>query len=542
MRGDVVTNNVKTIAWVPLQLKGDFPELLEVRGEIVMPHDAFAMLNELREEAGDNKFANPRNAASGSLKLQDPAEVKKRRLECYIYMAISDVWSTKTHYKSYENLKNWGFKTPTAISLCNSVEEVSQFIEKWDGQRDQLPFDIDGVVIKVNDYAQHTQLGATSKSPRWAIAYKFKAERVASKLLSVDYQVGRTGVVTPVANLTPVQLAGTVVKRASLHNNDIIKNFDIHENDTLWVEKGGEIIPKIVGVDIEKRDQAAQPITFITQCPDCKTPLMQNEGESGIYCPNELTCPTQQKAKLEHFISRKAMNIDSLGEGKLEVLFTNGLVKNIADFYRLTPEMLLGLERVIVNDDGKEKVISFREKSVDNIMQGLQNALTVPYARVIFALGIRYVGETTAKKLAVAYPNIDLLASATHDELLAIEDVGPRVAQSIVSYFMKHENLETLIALKDSGLQLEETLNDATAKTNLLEGKTFVVSGLFSIPRDEIKRMIEVNGGKNVSSISKKTDYVLAGEKMGPEKRKKAENLGIAIIDESTFFSMIAPS
>jgi len=539
VQGDEVTQNVKTIKSIPLTLFGDFPDLLEVRGEILMPHKAFEGLNAEREDIGEQPFANPRNAASGSLKLQDSSEVAKRGLEYYIYLALGDNLPFLTHFDSFAKLKEWGFKTPDILQKCNSIDEIRAFISKWDTEREHLPFDIDGVVIKVNQLSQQQQLGATAKSPRWAIAYKFKAKRALTKLLSVDFQVGRTGIVTPVANLQPVLLAGTVVKRASLHNDDIIQQFALHENDWLYVEKGGEIIPKIVDVEISKRLPNAQKISFITQCPFCNSLLIRKEGEAGFYCPNEWNCPPQVKGKLEHFISRKAMNIDSLGEGKIEALFDNGLLKSSADFYTLKPENLLGLEKRITGEDNVERIISFREKTVENMLAGIEKSKNIPFERVLFAIGIRYVGETTAKKLARAFKTIDALANATKEELKAVEDVGEQVAESIVQYFNTVENLENIVRLREAGVQFELNAEDFQLLSNILEGKTIVVSGVFSISRDEMKQKIELHGGKNGTSLSKSTSFVLAGENMGPEKRKKAEKLGIAVLSEREFEEMI---
>ena len=539
IQGDDVTQNVKTIKSIPLTLFGDFPDFLEVRGEILLPHKAFEKLNAEREDIGEPPFANPRNAASGSLKLQDSAEVAKRGLDCCLYLVLSDNLSFQTHFDSFAKLKEWGFKVPQVVQKCSSIEEIKNFIDEWNIGREQLPFDIDGVVIKVNDFAQQKQLGTTAKSPRWAIAYKFKAKRVLTPLLSIDFQVGRTGVVTPVANLQPVLLAGTVVKRASLHNNDIIQQFDIHNNDYLYVEKGGEIIPKIVGVEISKRDEKSQKVTFITHCPACHTPLVNKEGEAGIYCPNEWGCPPQVKGKLEHFISRKAMNIDSLGEGKIEMLYDNGLVKTSADFYAIKTNDLLGLEKKFTGEDNVERILSFREKTVENMLAGIELSKKVPFERVLFAIGIRYVGETTAKKLARYFKNIDALANATKEELKEVDDVGEQVAESIVQFFNTVENLENIVKLKEAGIKFEVEETEHQLLSQTLTGKSIVVSGVFSIPRDTMKQKIELHGGKNVSSISKTTDYVIAGENMGPEKRKKAEKLGVPILSEEEFDMLI---
>lgn len=540
VQGDDVTANVKTIHTIPLKLKGDFPALFEVRGEIIMNHQNFERLNRERDEIGETPFANPRNAASGTLKLQNSAEVAHRGLDFKVYFVMGKQPYASNHYDSLTKLSEWGFRAPDVMIKARSITEVIDFMHDWDIRRKTLPFDIDGIVIKVNDYSMQQQVGSTAKSPRWAIAYKFKAERVPSQLLSVDFQVGRTGIVTPVANLTPVPLGGTIVKRASLHNKDVINAYDIHENDVLFVEKGGEIIPKIVGVDVSKRAFDAQKIRFITRCPECGAELLQSEGEAGTFCPNELHCPPQIKGKLEHFISRKAMNIDSLGEGKVEVLYDNGLLKTPADFYQLNYNQLLGLEkRIPATDEKSERIVSFREKTVENILNGINESKNIGFERVLFAIGIRYVGETTAKKLARHFKNIDNLANASLEELMQVDDVGDRVANSIVDFFMQIENLEMIVRLRESGLQFALREEEAMPLSNILEGKSIVVSGVFSIPRDEMKQLIEKHGGKNVSSISKNTDFVLAGEKMGPEKRKKAENLGIPILSEEDFLAMI---
>ncbi len=536
--GDDVTDNIKTIRSIPLRLKNQsqtpVPQYLEVRGEVLLPHHQFEILNKEREETGELPFANPRNAASGSLKLQESAEVARRRLDAQLYYLLGNDLPGTTHYERIEHLQNWGFKPPTAVKKVNSIESAFDFIREWNERRKSLPFDIDGIVIKVNSFAQQQQIGFTAKNPKWAIAYKFKAERVSTPLLSVDYQVGRTGIVTPVANLKPVSLAGTVVKRATLNNKDFIDAYQIHENDWLFVEKGGEIIPKIVGVDEEKRESESKLLSFITHCPECGTPLIQNEGEAGIYCPNELHCPPQIKGKLEHFIARKAMNIDSLGEGKIDMLYEKGLLHNIADFYTLTYDKLLGVEKELAGG----RIISLREKSVENILQGIEESKKTPFERVLFALGIRFVGETTAKKLARHFGNIDHIANAGTEELLEVSDVGERVAESIIHYFNQLENLSILIRLKKAGLSFEtHFLNEKRGEA--LAGKAVVVSGVFSIPRDEIKTMVEQNGGKIVSSISKNCSFVLAGDKMGPEKRVKAEKLNIPIISETDFRKMI---
>lgn len=537
-RGDVVTANVKTIGSVPLSLTGDFPDILEARGEIIMPFDSFNALNAEREEIGEAPFANPRNAASGSLKLQSSAEVAKRGLAFKLYYALGENLPEHNHYDQLRKLHEWGFRFPDVMEKVSGLQGVFDFIHTWDVERKQLPYPIDGIVIKVNDFAQQQQVGATAKSPRWAIAYKFKAERVSTPLLSVDYQVGRTGIITPVANLKPVSLAGTVVKRATLNNRDFIADMDIREGDCLFVEKGGEIIPKIVGVDVEMRLPDAEPVRFVETCPVCGTPLHQNEGEAGVFCPNELHCAPQIKGRLEHFISRKAMNIDSLGEGKIDLLFAQGLVRNAADLYDLTYEKLFGLEKVVEDENGKSRALSFKEKMTQNILNGIEQSKSVPFERMLYALGIRFVGEVTAKKLARHFATVDRLANASKEELMEVEDVGDRVADSIIQYFNDTENLEMVMRLRAAGLRFEMG-EEAKPASDKLAGMSIVVSGVFTIPRDEVKSLIEQHGGKNVSSISKNTTYVLAGEKMGPEKRKKAENLGVPILSEEDFRQMI---
>lgn len=538
VRGDVVTANVKTIGSVPLRLTGDYPAMIEARGEIIMPFDSFNALNAEREEIGEQPFANPRNAASGSLKLQNSSEVAKRGLGFKLYYALGENLPEQNHYDRLRKLHEWGFRFPDVMEKVDGLAGVYNFIHKWDTERKNLPYPIDGIVIKVNDFAQQQQVGATAKSPRWAIAYKFKAERVSTPLLSVDFQVGRTGIITPVANLQPVNLAGTVVKRATLNNRDFIRDMDIREGDHLFVEKGGEIIPKIVGVDLGQRLSDAMPVRFVTHCPVCGAELMQNEGEAGVFCPDELHCAPQIKGKLEHFISRKAMNIDSLGEGKIDALYTQGLVQNVADLYDLTYDKLFGLEKVVQDENGKSRVFSFKEKSTQNVLNGIEQSKKVPFERVLYAIGIRFVGEVTAKKLARRFRNIDAIANATKEELMDVEDVGDRVAESIIQYFNNIENLQMVMHLREAGLQMAVG-EEQQPVSQRLAGMNIIVSGVFSVPRDELKQLIEQNGGKNVSSISKNTTYVLAGEKMGPEKRKKADALGIPIIGEEEFREMI---
>ncbi len=540
VQGDDVTNNVKTIRSIPLRLRGDFPEQLEIRGEILMPHKEFERLNREREEIGENPFANPRNAAAGSLKMQDPAEVAKRKLDAFLYYIPHELPGITTHYEALQYARTLGLKISSNIAICKNIDQIMEFINDWDQGREHLPYDIDGIVIKVNDIGLQQKLAFTAKNPRWAIAYKFKAERVETLLLSIDYQVGRTGAITPVANLKPVLLAGTTVKRASLHNADIIAQLDVRIGDTVYVEKGGEIIPKIVGVNLNKRPALAQKVQFIQNCPECGTPLTQKEGEAAHYCPNEDACPPQIKGKLEHFISRKAMNIDSLGEGKIEMLYDHGLVKNVADLYDLTYDMILGLEKVIPGEAGKKpKRIRFREKTAQNIIQGIEQSKQVPFPRVLYALGIRYVGETVAKKLAASFKTIDQIMAASYDSLVAVEEIGEKIAQSVILFFQKPAHREMVGRLKEKGLQMAvvETENNFPA---LLEGKSIVVSGLFERhSRNEIKALIEQYGGKNVSAISSKTDFVLAGANMGPAKKEKAEKLGIPILSEEEFEKML---
>ena len=545
-QGDDVTTNVKTIRSIPLKLKGDYPNFLEMRGEIIMPHDSFRNTNKEREELGLPLFANPRNAAAGTIKLFDSREAANRRLDNYCYYMMSDNIPYETHYESLMAAREWGFNISNHIALCKNIDEMEDFINYWDTERKNLPFDIDGIVIKVNSFAQREILGLTAKSPRWAIAYKFKAEQVKTRLLSVDFQVGRHGTITPVANLQPVQLAGTTVKRATLNNADFIKQLDLHYNDIVKVEKGGEIIPKIVGIDVESRNDEQSEVQFIERCPECGAKLIQNEGEAAWYCPNSSGCPPQIKGRIEHFISRKAMNIESLGEGKVQVLFDNNLIKNYADLYDLTYEKMFGLENVVViNDDfnlqdsPKTRKVSFKEKTVNNILKSLQKSKEVPFARVLFALGIKEVGEVTAKILANTLGDIDAIASASVEELQEVNTVGVTIAESIRNFFDKPENIIIIERLKKAGLQFNNE-KKAVSESQALAGKSIVVSGVFSsFSRDEIKQLIEYHGGKNFSSISSKTDFLLAGEKMGPEKKKKAEALNVKIINEDEFLKMI---
>ena len=546
-QGDDVTTNIRTIRSIPLRLKGDYPDFFEMRGEVIMPHSSFNSINAEREDLGLQPFANPRNAAAGTIKLQDSKEVAKRKLDqyCYFMMMDDDKMIFNTHYESLTAAKQWGFNVSNFMAICKNVEDIEDFINYWDETRKELPFDIDGIVIKVNDFKQREILGFTAKSPRWAIAYKFKAEEAHTKLLSVDFQVGRHGTITPVANLEPVQLAGTIVKRATLHNADFIEQLDLHHEDIVSVEKGGEIIPKITAVNIKLRKDDSKKIAFIEYCPECGTKLIKAEGETAWYCPNTLGCPPQIKGRIEHFISRKAMNIESLGEGKVEVLFDNNLIKDYSDLYNLTYDKIYGLEKIIVVEDDTNllqeniRKVSFKEKTANNILEAIEKSKSVPFARVLFALGIKYVGETTAKLIAKAMGSIDNIINASLEELTDIEEVGGKIALSIKDFFADERNIDIINKLKESGLQFEQEKKEVN-ENQVLSGMSIVVSGVFStISRDEIKQLIEDYGGKNVSSISKKTSFVVAGDKMGPEKRKKAESLGIEIKTEEDFLAMI---
>jgi len=532
MQGDDVTENIKTIRSIPLQLKGnDYPEEFEIRGEIFFPKDIFNGLNKDREEIGEDLYANPRNTASGTLKMKDSGIVAKRQLDCYLYFVMGDNLPFKTHYESIEKAGEWGFKIPTenfkSIKKCKTIDEIFEFINYWAKERNNLNFEIDGIVIKVNNYACQEEIGFTAKTPKWAIAYKFKAEKVATKLLEITYQVGRTGAITPVANLQAVLLAGTTVKRASLHNADQIEKLDIRVNDTVFVEKGGEIIPKIVGVEETQRDIFSQVTEYIKNCPECETELARKEGDAKHFCPNEWGCAPQIKGKMQHFISRKAMNIDGLGEETIDLLYEQGLAKNIADLYSLTFEQLFELE-------------SFKEKKSQNIMDGLIASKEIPFERVLYGIGIRFVGETVAKKLARQFKSIDAIMNASLEELIAADEIGDKIAESILHFFTLESNVELINKLRAYDLQFtlsEEQLANATTK---LEGLIFVVSGVFSkFSRDELKVSIEQNGGKVSSSISKKTSYIVAGENMGPSKLAKAEKLEVNIINEDQFLEML---
>jgi DNA ligase (NAD+) len=527
-KGDDVTNNVRTIRSVPLTLRGnDYPENFEIRGEVVMPFKIFEELNQKREENGEALFANPRNAAAGTLKMQDPSIVASRKLDAYFYYIPGENLPVDSHFKLLDKAREWGFKVSEATKLCKNLDEVFAFIKKWDQKRFEYPVATDGVVIKVNSRRMQDELGFTAKSPRWAIAYKFKAESATTVLRSVSYQVGRTGAVTPVANLDPVPIAGTIVKRASLHNEDIIQKLDLHLNDTVFVEKGGEIIPKITGVDPAKRHPMSAPVQFIKKCPECGTLLERKEGEAAHYCPNEVGCPPQIKGKMEHFVSRKAMDIDGLGQETIELLYNNGLAKGIADLYRLEKKQLLQLER-------------FQEKSAQRILDGLEESKKAPFEQVLFALGIRYVGETVAKILAKELHSIDNLRNKTKDELIAIDEIGDRIAESIIDFFSKPEHVEMIEFLKKQGLQFQISEDQLSDRTDKLSSLSIVISGTFeNYSRDELKQMIEKNGGKNVGSLSKKTSYLLAGDNMGPSKREKAEKLNIPVISEEEFLKML---
>ncbi|MBQ9144814.1 MAG: NAD-dependent DNA ligase LigA [Paludibacteraceae bacterium] len=550
-KGDNVIENIRTISSIPQSIpiaNSQYPiakNFLELRGEVLLSWEAFERLNKEREAGEEQLFANPRNAASGTLKLQDSSEVARRGLTCYLYYMLGENLPANTHYDRLQIAKQWGFPISDAVKVCHSLEEVMDYIHYWDTERKNLPVATDGIVLKVNDLATQEELGYTAKSPRWAIAYKFPAEKQLTRLNAITYQVGRTGVVTPVANLEPVQLSGTTVQRATLHNEDFIRQLDIREGDMVWVEKGGEIIPKIVGKDpnnqspianspsgrpigsVPSNSEASFSYLFPKNCPECGTPLVRVEGEAAWRCPNESGCPPQNKGKMEHFVSRKAMNIDGLGSETIDLLYSQGLLKNIADIYALTQEDIAKQERL-------------GEKSAQNMLAGIEASKQVPWARVLFALGIRMVGETTAKKIARRFPSIDQLQWATVEQLTAIEDVGEQIAKNIIAYFNDLGNLEIINRLREAGVQMESQEEEQAPQSDILQGKSIVVSGVFSHhSRDEYKAMIEAHGGKNVGSVSKKTSFILAGENMGPEKRKKAENLGVDILTEEQFLELI---
>lgn len=526
-QGDDITPNVKTIRDIPLKLQGDFPEKFFMRGEIFLTHEAFNKINEEREKEGYDIFMNPRNTASGSLKIQDSTEVSKRNLSAVLYQFVAQDIPMNTHWEILQKMKSIGFKTSQYSKLCTSLEEVKNFIEYWDKKRHHLGFDIDGIVIKVNDLKQQQILGHTAKSPRWAMAYKFKAEKVETQLLSIDYQVGRTGAVTPVANLTPVLLAGTIVKRASLHNEDIINNLDLHTHDFVYVEKGGEIIPKIVGVNTNKREQNAQSIEYIQECPICKTPLIKIQDQAIHFCPNETHCPPQVVGKMIHFVSRKALNIENLGSETIEQLYKEGLIQNIADFYTLTKEKLIPLERMA-------------EKSAQNIIDGIEKSKQIPFEKVLYGIGIKHVGETIAKKLVKNFNSIDTLCQASLEELMQIEDIGLKIAESIISFFQNEENQRILERLKSYGIQLERVDKPNEILSDVLANKTFLFTGKLSLfTRDEAENMVEKHGGRNISAVSKNLNYLVVGEKAG-SKLKKAQDIGtIIILDEQQFLDLL---
>lgn len=526
-KGDDVTLNVKTIKSIPWKISGKkIPSDFVIRGEILMPRPVFNRLNEERQKAGMALFANPRNAASGTLKLLDPRIVASRSLDCMVYFLLSEDLPHENHYDNLMEASDWGFRVADSIRRCNSIEEVIKFISQWDTERKNLPYDTDGVVIKVNSLIQQQELGFTAKSPRWAIAYKYKAEEATTKLLSVTFQVGRTGAVTPVANLEPVFLSGSTVKRATLHNADQIALLDLHLDDMVYVEKGGEIIPKIVGVDHSLRHENNKKVVFISICPECGTPLVKNEGEANHFCPNYLHCPPQIKGRIEHFISRKAMDIDGLGEETIDLLFTNKLVRNFADLYDLKAEQLVQLERL-------------GEKSSANIIKSIRNSINTPYSRVLFALGIRHVGETVAKTIAGKFRTIEELINADIGQLTGVNEIGPKIAASIVNYFADPDNIEIIKRLRDVGIKFS-TDTVTSVKGNALAGKTIVISGVFEkFSRDEYKELIENNGGKNSSSVSGSTSFILAGENMGQSKKEKAAELGVPLINESEFLKII---
>ncbi|WP_431109506.1 NAD-dependent DNA ligase LigA [Winogradskyella poriferorum] len=527
VQGDEVTANVKTINTVPLQLKGDYPERFDIRGEIVLPIEGFLKMNEERIANEEEPYRNPRNTASGSLKLQDSSEVAKRPLECLLYSIKGNNLNVSTQFEGLEKARAWGFKVPKEAKLVNSIDEVLDYVNYWEEYRHNLPYEIDGVVVKVNSLFQQDELGYTAKAPRWAMAYKFKAEQVSTRLNEITYQVGRTGAITPVANLEPVQLAGTIVKRASLHNADQIEKLDIREGDEVFVEKGGEIIPKIIAVDLTKRPEDSKPTVYITHCPECQTELVRPEGEAKHYCPNYNGCPPQIVGRIQHYISRKAMDIEGLGGETVALLVKEGLISNYADLYELTVEQVIPLERMA-------------EKSAENLVKGIEASKQIPFERVLFALGIRYVGETIAKKLAKHYKSIDALMFASVLELVTVDEIGERIAESVVEFFSSEENKIIIERLKTYGVQLEISAEKLANQTDKLKGQTFVVSGVFeTISRNELKKLIEDNGGKVSSSISSKTSYVVAGDKMGPSKRTKAESLGISLLSEQEFLELL---
>jgi DNA ligase (NAD+) len=526
-QGDNVTANIKTIKSVPLKLRGNYPEKFEIRGEIVLPFKGFKAMNAERLAAGEEPYKNPRNTASGSLKLQDSAEVAKRPLECLLYSIVGENTSIKTQFENLETARSWGFKVPTIAKLTDSIDGVLEFVNYWDVHRHELPYETDGVVVKVNSLFQQAELGYTAKAPRWAMAYKFKAEQVSTRLEHISYQVGRTGAITPVANLQPVELAGTIVKRASLHNADQIEKLDVRVGDWVYVEKGGEIIPKIMGVDLSRRTQESLPTVYISSCPECDTPLDRKDGEAQHYCPNDLGCSPQIIGRIQHYISRKALDIEGLGGETVALLVNAGLIRDYADLYELTADQIIHLDRMA-------------EKSADNLVKGVQASKDVPFERVLFGLGIRYVGETVAKKLAKHFKSIEALSKATMEDLETVDEIGVRIAESVVDFFSSEANVQMVARLILYGLQLQLSEEALSNQTTQLDGLRFVVSGVFeTVSRDELKALIDSNGGKVVSSISAKTSYVVAGANMGPSKRAKAENLKVPIISEKEFLTMI---
>ena len=526
-QGDDVTANIRTVKSIPLKLQDNSPSAFEIRGEIFMPHKGFELMNAARVEAGDEAFANPRNATSGSLKMQDSAVVASRPLDCFLYHVLGESLKTDSHYAKLQEAKSWGFKIPSESRTYDSIEGVLSFVNYWETARKNLPYDIDGIVIKVDSSMQQEELGFTAKSPRWAISYKFKAEQVSTLLNKITYQVGRTGAITPVANLKPVQLAGTLVKRASLHNAAQITKLDVREGDTVFVEKGGEIIPKIVGVVLKERDLFSVPTDYITHCPECDSALVRNEGEAQHYCLNERACPPQIKGKIEHFISRKAMNIDGVGTETIDQFFKAGLLTNVADLYFLTEQDILPLYRMA-------------EKSARKAITGIRNSKNIPFERVLFGLGIRFVGVTVAKKLAYHYQNLDNLQKADFEDLIKVDEIGDRIAQSLILWFKDPENNVLINLLKQAKVKLQIDARILADRTHILQGKSFVISGVFKEhSRDELKKLIEQNGGKNTSSISKKTTYLVAGDNMGPSKREKATLLEVSIISETEFIALL---
>ncbi len=527
VQGDEVTTNVKTIKTVPLTLKGDFPQRFDIRGEIILPLEGFKKMNEERIANDEEPYRNPRNTASGSLKLQDSAEVAKRPLQCLLYSIKGKNLSFKTQFEGLEKARAWGFKVPNEAKLVNSVDEILDYISYWDKHRHDLPYEIDGVVIKVNSFYQQDELGFTAKAPRWAMAYKFKAEQVSTVLNEITYQVGRTGAITPVANLEPILLAGTIVKRASLHNADQVEKLDVRVGDTVFVEKGGEIIPKIIAVDLSKRAEGLKITEYISHCPECGTELIRPQGEAKHYCPNYNGCQPQVVGRIQHYISRKAMDIEGLGGETVALLVSEGLISNYSDLYELTVEQVIPLERMA-------------EKSADNLVKGIEASQQIPFERVLFALGIRYVGETVAKKLAKHYKTIDNLMNASLLDLTLVDEIGERIAESVIEFFSSEENVQIIERLKSFGVQLEISKEQLANQTEKLKGSIFVVSGVFEIvSRNELKKLIEDNGGKVSSSVSSKTSYLVAGNNMGPSKRAKAEKLGVSIISEQDFLTMI---